>query len=127
MQIYCDGQGHLKPQQVVDHEKQSELDEILRNRVRIEFGGQYDGGIVDTGDSVGCPDPECGGSNTHLSHITFVADKELRRESVRLHFAGECGHDWTVTYRQHEGTTYIERSKASPAAIDAGWWERARE
>jgi hypothetical protein len=52
------------------------------------------------------------GTYSHLKHVTFLSDYDLRRESVQLTFDGECGHYWTVTFRQHEGQTYVKHSVA---------------
>jgi len=98
--MITDGQGKI--------EQTEELKKILKQRVRVEFTERNYHGV--DGEPMQCP-KGCG-SNSHLQHVTFVSDYDNRRESVKLHFQGECGHIWNVYYRQHEGQTFVEYSSA---------------
>ena len=45
--------------------------------------------------------PVCGTWETHLTNV------EQDGESVDLEFKGECGHRFTIIFRQHKGDTHL--------------------
>jgi hypothetical protein len=115
MRIYSDGNGYRNPEKV-NHKQQQEVREIIKNRVCVEFDDGPYAGLAHDSETVNCP--KCGCNNSHLKHITFLADYEGRRESVKLRFEGECGHDWCLLFRQHKGTTYVGHPPATVAIVE---------
>jgi len=46
------------------------------------------------------------------AHGTWVAianadNPSSRRDAVRVHFWGECGHTWSLDFVQHKGQTFV--------------------
>lgn len=37
-----------------------------------------------------------------------VNNPSRRRNAIRIHFEGECGHEWWMDLVQHKGNTFIE-------------------
>jgi|SRR5580700_5862072 hypothetical protein len=106
MTICADGNGNLCPERV-NYDRLQKLRAIVENKVRVEFDDGPGSGVGDLSVSENCP--KCGYNYTHLEHVTFLADYDLRRESVELKFKGECGHVWRVIFAQHKGITYVQR------------------
>jgi hypothetical protein len=102
MSTYVDGCGNNKQ----DYERQK----ILKQRIRIEVDSENRQDLSSSSEPMKCP--KCGFLCSHLKHVTFLEDYENRRESVSLLFEGECGHDWEVIFRQHEGATFMWTSAA---------------